>query len=691
MKKWIVKQIDNENINSADTISPVVTGLGPLAQTVLNIRGIIDVNAAHEFFSADKLHDPFKMKDMSKAVELIKDALTDGTKITVYGDYDCDGITATVMLYNYLTALGGEVDWYIPSREEGYGLNVEALEKLIADDTGMIITVDNGITAFQEAKLLQENGVSLIITDHHTVSTNENEDILPVADAIINPKQKGCEYPFKDLAGCGVVLKLISALEESSGIEVIEQYGDLAAIGTIADIVPLKDENRHIVSLGLQSLECSENVGLYCLIKAAGLSERLSETYGIDSTSIAFVLCPRINAAGRFAHPGKAVELLLCENHEIAMAKAEELNTLNRQRIEEEQRITAEIDSYLSENHTILNERVLVLVGENWHHGIIGIICSRMVTRFGKPCVIITTDGETAKGSCRGLKGFSVHAALTYCKDLLVKFGGHIGAGGLSVKTSDIPAFKERLFEYARKFHDSMPPPEVIAELSPAGTHITIDNIEKLDALQPFGEENPLPVFYLKRCIIKHKRPLKEGKYISFTVEYQGIEFKVLDFYRCYADFWYNIGDVVDLMATFGINEYNDTKSINAKLVDMRLSAINSTMEERLFAAKSTYEKVIRNEDIDAKLYSRIIPGSAEMKTAYNIIKNAVCLDEILQKGLIAGINYCMLRIIINVFDEMGLVEFCPVTNNIKIIKTEKKADLEKSLVLARLRERGNL
>ncbi|MCL1788947.1 MAG: single-stranded-DNA-specific exonuclease RecJ [Oscillospiraceae bacterium] len=681
MKKWTVKQVGSK-FGDSQTISPVIAGLGCLAQNVLAVRGIVDVDAAHDFFSADKLHDPFLMKDMSKAVEIIKEALSNGTKITVYGDYDCDGITATVMLYSYLNALGGEVEWYIPSREEGYGLNTDAVEKIIAGGTKLIITVDNGVNAFSEAELIKEKGVSLVITDHHTVS-----DTLPVADAIINPKQKDCGYPFKDLAGCGVVLKLISAVEGTNGLDVIEQYGDFAAIGTIADIVPIKDENRHIVSLGLQNIECSENLGLHCLMKATGLSEKLSDVCRMDSASIAFVLCPRINAAGRFAHPGKAVELFLCENQELATAKAEELNSLNRRRCEEEGYITAEIETYLKENPEVLNERVLVLTGKDWHHGIIGIICSRMVTRFGKPCAIITSDGVTAKGSCRSVKGFSVHAALSHCGDLLIKYGGHTGAGGLSIEDKNIPAFKKKLFRYAKENYDSMPSPEIVADFSPNAVDITNENVEKLDALQPFGEESPVPVFYLPGCRIKSKRPLKEGKYISFTAEYNRREIKVLDFYRSFADFWYKVGDVVDLMVNFNINEYNGSKNINAKIVDIRLSGIDFEIQDKLFFAKNIYEKILREEKIDSKLYPRIIPGNPEMKKIYDIIRNSFCMDEVSQKGLISGVNYCMLRIIIDVFQENGLVEFDSVTGTVRTVKTEGKADLEKSAVLMKLRK----
>ncbi|MCL2035805.1 MAG: single-stranded-DNA-specific exonuclease RecJ [Oscillospiraceae bacterium] len=692
IKKWNVKNF------KAEITSPVVAGLSPLAKDVLAARSVTDVESAHNFFNAELFHSPFLLKDMDKAVEIVKEVLENGGRITVYGDYDCDGITATVMLYSYLTALGGEVDWYIPSRGEGYGLNAAAIEKIAVGGTELIITVDNGISAFAEAELIKQKGIKLIITDHHT--PYKNGECLPQADAIINPKQRDCSYPFKELAGCGVALKLICAMENSDGADVIEQYGDLAAIGTIADIVPITDENRQIVALGLQHLEYSENIGLHCLMKKAGLGES-----HIDSTALAFILCPRINAAGRLAHPGKAVELLLCENHEIASAKAEELNALNRQRVEEEREIISQIEKLLSENPRLLKQRVLVLSGKDWNPGIIGIIASRMVTRYGKPCVVITHEVAsttakaeqeqraaaspsagcltTAKASCRSVGGFSVYEMLAFCGDLLVNFGGHAGAGGFSLESEKIEALTERIHEYARTRFTVMPELEVGADSIPNAHDINVENVEKLEMVQPFGEGNTVPIFYLPNCLIKSKRPLKEGKYISFTAEYQGRDFKVLDFSRSYADFWYKIGDMVDLMLNFSINEYNDSKDVSMKIVDIRLSGLS---QDRFFLAKATYEQVVRDEEIDGNLYSRIVPGDSDMKRAYDIIRNSGCLDEIVQRGVKSGINYCMLRVIIDVFEEMGLLTLNPVTGGIEMNKSGTKADLNKSEVLINLK-----
>lgn len=670
MKKWTVKH-PLERITS-----PLVTGLGPLAESALSARGVTDDIKAREFFKADDFHDPFLLKGMDKAVEIIRSALANGREITVYGDYDCDGVTSTVMLFSYLTALGGEIGYIIPSRDEGYGLNPEAVKKMADSGTGLVITVDNGISAVEEANLVKEAGMDLIITDHHTPP-----ETLPEAGAIINPKQPGCNYPFKDLAGCGVVLKLIAALEGGDTAGAIEQYGDLAALGTIADMVPLGGENRHIVSLGLENIGVSENIGLYFLIKQAGLTENR-----IDSTSAAFLICPRINAAGRLEHASKAVSLLLTENAELASAKAQELSMLNASRAALEREITAEIEERLKDEPAPLNNRVLVLIGENWHHGLIGIVASRMLKKYMKPCVVITLAGESARGSCRGFPGFSIHAMLSYCGELMSRFGGHSGAGGFSLPKEDVPALERRIQEYARLYHEVMPVPEITADGQPDPEDITVQNAEKLEALQPFGEGNPTPAYYLPDCLIKRKRPLKEGKYTAFDADYGGKEFKVLDFGGSYADFWYKVGDRVDLMVQIGINEYNGVLGTSIKAVDIRLSGLS---QDRFFAALDAYERVVRGEDIDKKLLSRVIPKDADFKKVYDIVKDAFCVEQAAQRAMAAGVNYCMFRVILDVFAESGLLRLDRASGGISINKTNEKINLTESATLKKLTGRS--
>jgi len=668
MKRWSVKQY-GEKITS-----PLVTGLGKLAEIALAARGVTDDIKASEFFNPDNLHSPFLMKDMNKAAELIKSRLSDGDKIFVYGDYDCDGVTSTAMLYGYLTALGGEAEWIIPTREEGYGLNENAVQKMADAGAKLIITADNGISAVKEAALIKEKGIELIITDHHTPP-----EILPTADAIINPKQKDCEYPFKDLAGCGVVLKLIAALEGGDTQSAIEQYGDLAALGTIADIVPLSGENRHIVSLGLENIGCSENIGLFCLMRQAGLTDR-----DIDSVSAAFMICPRINAAGRLETASKAAELLLTENSELANARANELGMLNSKRVELEKIILADIDKRLKENPEPLNRRVLVLVGEDWHHGLIGIIASRMMKKYSKPSIMITLgdSDKTAKGSCRSFPGFSVYEMLDYCKSTLTRFGGHRGAGGFSLPKENVAEFVRLAQEYADGY-GVMPIPEIIADGRPEAAFITVENAEKLEALQPFGEGNPAPLFYLPDCVIKHKRPLKEGKFTAFEIAYEGREFRVLDFGGCYVDFWYKIGDKVDLMVNIGVSEFNGRADLSIKAADIRLAGLD---QDRYFAAANAYERAVRGEAIDKRLITRVIPDKDDFKKAYDIVRDCFCLEQAAQKSLASGINYCKFRVALDVFAEFGLVEYTPASGEIEIIKTSAKADLSQSALLKKLR-----
>lgn len=359
MKKWTIRSQNPEQIKTLAASA----GISEFAAKLLLNRSILTREQADDFFNNDEISNPFNMANMDKAAELISSAIEEGEKITVYGDYDCDGVTATVILYGYLEAVGAEADWYIPSREEGYGLNADAIKKLAKNGTRLIVTVDNGISAADEAELIYELGMRLIITDHHQIPEK-----LPMADAIINPHLSGDLSPCKELAGCGVALKLVMALEEDID-SVAENWIDLAAIGTVGDIVPLVGENRIIVKKGLENLSVTENGGLKALLMQCGISEDMEVT----STTAAFTLCPRINAAGRFAHAKEAAELFLCDNPKMYRKMAENLSELNMRRQDEEKKILSEIDESMRKDPKILKQRVLVISGKGWSHGVIGL------------------------------------------------------------------------------------------------------------------------------------------------------------------------------------------------------------------------------------------------------------------------------------------------------------------------------
>lgn len=671
LKKWILREVDTAAVKAFSK----ETGLSGLVSSVLAGRGIGTRAEADVFFGEKTLEDPMLVLDMEKACKIITEALHAGEKITVYGDYDCDGITSTVMLYQYLTALGGEVGWYIPSRDEGYGLNLAAIDKIAADGTRLIITVDNGISAHAEARYIKEKGMRLIITDHHQVPAE-----LPHAEAILNPHRPGDSSAFKKLAGCGVVLKLIMALEDGDESGVMEQFAELAAIGTVADIVPLVGENRHIVETGLANMRNTDNIGLYQLLRLCGFVENEGK---LTSTSLAFTICPRMNAAGRFAHAAKAVELLLCENDELAEAKAQELTHLNTLRQETEQKIVNEAEAILSADKARLNQRVLILTGEGWHHGVIGIVSSRLLAKYGKPVIVITIEGKTARGSARSIDGFSLYEMLTHSAHLLLKYGGHAKAAGFMLETAKLMQFTEAVEGYTREFFPDMPVASLHIDKELEKADLTVTSVEQLAILAPFGEENPSPVFSMRGAEITSKKSLKDGKYVAFGVRFQGAEQRILHFGCTYEDFRFSVGECVDLLLSLDINEYGGTRSVSAQVKDIRPAGF---AQDKYIAASFTYEKLCRREAVDPRLVKRIIPESADIRRVYDIVRRGGRLSAVCAAALAEGLNYCMTRVILDVLEEFSLVKADVVHDTVELVPAVGKANLEDSELLRRLR-----
>lgn len=669
MKKWKINSPDREITENLIK----TTGVNPLICKILASRGITSRADAELFFNSDELSDPYDILDMDKAVNAINEALENGEKIAVYGDYDCDGITSTYMLFNYLESQGGDVCWYIPDRDEGYGLNKGAIDLLEKQGVSLIITVDNGISAVEEARYISEKGIKLVITDHH-----QPPEELPEALAIVDPHRKGDNSLFKFLAGCGVVLKLIMAMENDID-GVMMQYADIAAIGTIGDIVSLTGENRIIVRSGLEYMKHSDNDGLIRLLKQCGIEEGDE----VNSTKLAFTLCPRINAAGRVSSPKIAMELLLTDNPSSAAAKAAELSEMNNLRQQSETKILADVEELLRQNPNLLNKPILIVAGEGWSHGIIGIISSRLLHKYGKPNIVITKEGNTARGSGRSTEDLSLYKLLDSCKDLLIRFGGHTKAAGLTLDTDNIETFKKAAYEYCER-ELKEPAIETVnadAEIQPA--ELDISSIEQLENLEPFGEGNPSPVFLLKDCVINSKNKLKDGKYISFFFTFGGSEYKAIDFGRSYDAFPCSEGDRVDIMATLEINDYNDRRSINAKVKDIRMCGFN---EARFLAAKTAYENY-RCGKTDKRLIVRMIPTDEEMRKAFDIIRSTSCFSKAEFLADKAGINCCKFGIITDVFEEFSLIEKDIPTDSVKILPTKTKADLSKSAILASLKK----
>lgn len=670
MKKWCVKEPGNRKAAAL----ALDCGVTPFSAKLLINRGIETREEAEDFIAGEEISSPLEIKDMEKAAKIIEKAIDDGDKITVYGDYDCDGITATAILYGYLEAMGAEADWYLPGRDEGYGLNNAAIDKIAESGTKLIVTVDNGISAFEEAKYIKKKGMELVITDHHQPSEE-----LPDALAVVNPHRKDDSSSCTDLAGCGVALKLVMAMEGDTS-NILEQYSPLAALGTVADLVPLWGENRVIVKDGINTMPMTENEGLRLLLQKCGLLEKEE----ITSSDLGFILCPRINAAGRLDHPKTAEELLLSDNPRMLPQMAESLMLINSQRQELEKEIFSQIEAEAVKNPKITRERVIVVSGEGWNHGVIGLVASRLLGRYDKPVIVITKEGETARGSCRSINGFSVFELLTAMSDLLLKFGGHEKAGGFSVRTEDIEKLTGQIYDYARENFPQMPKDAIIAEMSVMPEELALENIEEIRHFQPFGEGNPTPVLHLGGCRIKNLYPLKEGKYLSFSIDFEGREFRVLNFHSAFADFGFKQGDKVDLMVNAEINEYNGNRTVSLKLLDIRFCGFD---QDKFFAAENAYEKLCLGEPIPQRLAVRILPDKKAEKAVYDIIRSNPSVSFCGQLAFKRGINYCMFRVTLDLFKSVGLISIDEANDKIILNKVNNKVDLDNCLFMTKLKK----
>lgn len=666
MRKWIVPAAE-----FAD--EEICAEYGNFLGKILSSRGIHTKKAAETLFGEGEFFEEPYPADIEKAVEVITEALESGDKITIYGDYDCDGVTSTVMMYNYLDSLGAEVDYYIPERSEGFGMNIPAVQKIIESGTGLIITVDNGVNALEEAEFIKSHGVKLVISDHH-----QPGETLPACDACVNPNRADDYSQFKDLCGAGVVLKLLCALEEDKDY-ILENYADLAMVGTIGDVMPLRGENRFIVKKGLELLKNAGNEGLKKLIFSAGLSPK-----NLTASDISFKICPAINSAGRVESADKAVRLLLAKDESEAARLCENIVQTNAKRREIEQKIYDDIQKQIEADPSILAKRVIFLAGEGWHAGVIGIVCARIVEKYGKPTIVVAIENGEGRGSCRSVGNFSIYGLLNHCSAYLKKFGGHPMAGGFSVNVDEIGEFKRKIEEYAAAHYPTMPEAELYADLRVTGDMLSVGNIEALNRLEPLGEGFAKPVFLLENCEIKAKRALKDGKYISLDIKCGNANLRALSFKISYSDFAAETGDKIDIIAHAEINEYNDTKTVQLKLLDYRPTGFR---EDRFFAARRVSDAILRGENFDKRLLPRIVPQSRQdLMKIYDLLKKNNGRLTLEQLAVFDGsVNYCMLKIAVTAFCEANLAQFDG--ERARIVPAKEKKDLFKEGILARLAE----
>lgn len=507
-------------------------------------------------------YDPFLMKDMEKAVKRISQGIDAGENIIIYGDYDVDGITSTSLLYMVLTDLGAVPSFYIPERQhEGYGLNKNALQQLTDQQTDLVITVDCGISSYE---LIEEykTKLDIIVTDHH-----EPPAQIPDAYAVLNPKQKDCAYPFKDLAGAGVAYKLCQALWTYRKKEPLSAYTEIAALGTIADLVPLRDENRLLVQHGLQRMKEGCNTGLQALLEASSLNK-----HTISAGRIAFTAAPRLNAAGRISHAEQGVRLLLETDSEKAKRMAQALSELNRERQDIEHTIAKQAVAQI-EKEGRGQDGVLIAFGTDWHVGVIGIAASRLVETYYRPALVISIHDGIGKGSCRSIAGFNMYEALQYADDLLLQYGGHPMAAGFSIEAGNIEAFRQRLNEYAAKTmtaDDYIP--VVTIDTALTGADITLDLIKELSCLEPYGMGNSRPVFSLTQCRVEEIRSIgRDKQHVRLVLSADHAKISGVGWSMAALCESVMAGDIVDAAFQLERNDFNGMSSPQLVLQDVHL------------------------------------------------------------------------------------------------------------------------
>ncbi len=621
-------------------------GSEKLAAKILLARSVTDRRQAEERYLADApLSDPFLMKDMDRAVERIWRAVRNEEKIVVYGDYDVDGVCATALLYSYLESIGARVYYKLPRREvEGYGLNSEALDRLREKGVDLVITVDNGIAAVREVEHASSIGLDVVVTDHHLPKRT-----LPAACAVVDPLRSDDESPCKILAGVGVAFKLICALEEAPCGDMLEFYADLVCVGTVADLMLMEGENRTLVKAGLEMLNESPRTGFAALMKVSGL-----EGKKVTAENISYTIAPRINAAGRIKDATEALELVLSDDEEEAVKIAGELESENRERQLIQNEIAERITEEIQKDDSILKDRVIVVWGEDYHPGVIGIVASRLVEKYSKPAIVFTRDGDDFKGSGRSVKAFNLHSALEDTKDLLLGFGGHELAAGMTIAEENLERFRERINRVAMRDEDLSRTAPLTADCVVGLDELTVPAVSEIDRLAPFGNGNPMPSFMAAGLQLTAVIPVSGGKHVRLKFTDGRYSLTGIMFNTPLAEFAYEPGDMVDMCFTASIYSAENGDMVSVRIREVRPAGMSDTIidnfdEYNLFANGFTLSEEKKEhlrpsrEDV-AAVYRRIRKGrvrSDDLRPLFTRLDSIpagriqVAVDVLLDLGLI--------------------------------------------------------
>lgn len=669
-KKWQIMPIDQELIlQFAQELN-----IDPHAVLLAYTRGIDDIYDMAEFFGVESAQevDPYDFPDMQKAVERIRKALDEFESIVIYGDYDVDGVTATALLYIYLTSLGANVSYYIPNRHtEGYGLNCSSIDKLKDRGAKLIITVDNGISSIEEVEHIKALGMDVVVTDHHLPG-----EVLPDAIAVVNPHRNDCTLAFKDYVGVSVAYKLMCALEGEFN-EKTESYLDLVALGTVADVMPLLNENRALVRRGLYIMETSPRVGIEALREAAGTIEKEP-----TSGELAFSLAPRINAAGRMGSAQRGLKLLISSDLKEAKELAAEINQENASRQKSEQEIISLALEKIESSPEMEFDKIIVVDGEDWNDGVIGIVASRLVERYGKPAIVISKDKECAKGSGRSVDGFSLYDALNAVKNTLTHFGGHKLAAGLSIKAEKIPEFRRAINDYAKKIDMPFMLQRIDYKLKLRSINETL--LALTEAMEPCGAGNPQPVFGLFNMTIDSITPIGSGKHLKLELSRNGNKIQAVKFSCIAVDFPYEKGDVVDLAVSVKRNEYAGRVSVSIIIKNMRMHEID---EEKFLTEIRLFQNFASGAQINSSFAAEMLPDRELNANVYRFLKahdgwrfgiEMLCVR--LKEKRYAAVCCC-----ISSMSEMKLLTF--KNDVITLPQKPEKVDLGQAPIIKRLKQ----
>ncbi len=662
-KKWIVAENDKQR--AAELADACDTD--PFLTLIAVSRGYTDADELEMFFADEPiLASPYELPDIGKAAEIINKAIEDGKKIAVFGDYDCDGITATALFYSYLKEREADVVYYLPDRfSDGYGMNNNAIDYLKNQGVELIITVDNGIAAAAEVAYAKSLHIETVVTDHHLPPEE-----LPEALAIVDPHLNGSGCEFKDISGVMVAFKVVCAIEGAEPEELLPKYADLLAIGLVADIMPLKNENRAAVKEGIKAINNTKKMGMIALLNAAGIGRG-----SVNAGRVAFGIAPRLNAVGRISSPIPALELLLCDDFARANELAALIEEQNRTRQAEELAVYNAAVRLIDENGYNHN-RVIVAAGENWHHGVLGIAAAKITEKYGKPAILLSVEDGVASGSGRSIEGFSLYDALKNAEDILIKFGGHKLAAGLTLTAENIECLRGKLNAYAEQQPPCIPTLKLDCKLNIAG--ITLDLAEALEELEPFGMGNPAPIFGLYNLEILRINELSGGKHTKLLLTKGGHTAQVMVFGVPTSAFPFSVGDLVDLAVTLGVNEYGGNRSVSLVTKGIKKTGVD---EDSVFADLFLYDSFKCGKQA---LYPQLT--REEIGAVYKAIDGTEYEEKLKQK-FINQLGVFKTATALDILEELGLIKRRNEGGTVHLwVVNGKKADLNNSEILKKLR-----